>query len=60
MVRKEGESITEYLKRMDSIMKRSCNNIEKISNDMEEDEVSGFCSNCGCNIYEDKEHKCSD
>lgn len=38
--------------------KAAIKNIEVIKRHMKAKGVIGFCSNCGCNLYKDKQHKC--
>ena len=58
MEQKSNESSEDYLARLFAEADRSTKNIKKIKKDMNRDEVIGFCSNCGCNRYADKVHKC--
>jgi len=55
----EGESGADYLKRLFAEGDRCVSDIKKTKEDMKRDGVIGFCKECGCHIYENKEHKCS-
>jgi len=54
----EGETSIEYVNRLCAMADKSVINIEKQFSEMKEKGITGFCGNCGCNLYIDKEHKC--
>lgn len=56
--KKETETVTEWLARLDVEAQKSINNMVQIKEDMKRDGVIGFCPECGCNRYKDKPHTC--
>ena len=60
MEKKIDESTEDYLKRLFAEADRAVENINKVKEDMKRDGVIGFCHDCGCNLYTDKEHICGD
>ena len=58
--RKEGESTEDYLKRLFEHGDQCVANLEKTFADMKKDGVTGFCPECGCDIYNNKVHKCNE
>lgn len=59
MEKLETETVTEYLERIENQFNHHSGNIETIFKEMTEKGVK-ICSNCGCSIYKDKEHKCEE
>lgn len=59
MEKKHGESSKDYVKRLFAEADKCIRNIEDTKEDMKKAGVIGFCSECGCNIYKYKEHKCN-
>lgn len=56
--KRDDETVSDWLERLDKAAKKSIKNIEDVKSDMIKNGVVGFCPNCGCDIYKDKEHKC--
>lgn len=59
MKKLETETVTEYLERVEKDFNYHSNNVENIFKEMKEKGMK-ICSNCGCTIYKDKEHKCEE
>lgn len=59
MKKLETETVTEYLNRIEKEFNNHSNNIETIFDEMREKGIK-ICSNCGCFIYKDKQHKCEE
>ena len=59
MEKLETVTVTEYLERIENQFNHHSGNIETIFKEMREKGVK-ICSNCGCSIYKDKEHKCEE
>lgn len=53
----ENETTSEWVERLSNNASKCVDNIEKIKMDMKKSNVTGFCSKCGCNIYNGK-HEC--
>lgn len=58
-IKLDNETTTEWLARLSAAGNRSIKNIEKVKSDMKRDGVIGFCPECSCDIYKDREHICS-
>ncbi len=58
MEQKPNESNDDYVKRLIADADKAINNLNHTFSDMKRDGIIGFCKNCGCNIYENKRHKC--
>ncbi len=56
--KREDESNEDYLNRLLSAGDNCISNLEKIKSDMQKDGVTGFCNECGCSLYKDKNHNC--
>jgi hypothetical protein len=54
----KGERSKEYIDRLCAMADKSINNIETQFSEMKEKGITGFCCECGCNLYADKEHEC--
>lgn len=60
MKQRENESSADYLKRLFAEGDKAIKNIAETKADMKKKGIIGFCSKCGCNRYEGKEHKCDE
>lgn len=58
MKQEKNESDKDYLKRLQVEGARLLANLKQIEEDKRRRSIIGFCSECGCNRYADKEHKC--
>jgi hypothetical protein len=59
MKKLENETTTEYLNRLEENFNYHAGNVENIFKEVKEKGMK-ICSNCGCTIYKDKEHKCEE
>lgn len=57
MVRRENETVNEYLERLEMEFDRCSKNLDRIIDEMEEKGIA-ICNKCGCSIYKHKTHKC--